>query len=123
MSKISYNSYNDLLDFDGANLVDRLYKKGLEDVEDMLLDCIFVILNFTNQEKVPSHLERTLYSMCIDYDKMYKKASENDSSVKSITRGDFKTEFKDESELKKYITLQLTHSYAGTLVEFRKLRN
>lgn len=123
MSETQYNSLNELLDFDSKKLIDRLRQKGIEDVEEMLLDCIFVILNFTNQEKVPSHLERTLYSMCIDYDKMYKKASQSDSTVKSITRGDFRTEFKDENELKKYIELQLRQNYASSLVEFRKLRN
>ena len=123
MSKYTHNTYEDHLAFNGRDLVDRLVDKGIEDVENVLLDCIFVILNFTNQDKVPRHLERTLYNMCIDYDTMYKKASEPDSNIKSITRGDFKTEFKDERELKKYIETQLIQNYSNSLVEFRKLRN
>lgn len=122
MSK-QYKSYKDLLDFDSNDLIVRLYQKEIKDADNVLLDCIFIILNFTNQDKVPWHLERTLYSMCVDYDTMYKKALQTDGNIKSITRGDFKTEFKDESELKKYIETQLTQNYASSLVEFRKLRN
>lgn len=116
-------TYEELLDFDPNNLIERLQKNNVEDYEEKLLDCIFIILNFTNQNKVPYHLERTLYSMCIDCNKMYEKALEADSKIKSITRGDLKTEFRDETELKKYIEAQLLQGYANSLVEFRKLRS
>lgn len=117
------NTYEELLDFDPNNLIERLQKNNVEDYEEKLLDCIFIILNFTNQNKVPYHLERTLYNMCIDCNKLYEKALEADSKIKSIARGDLKTEFRDETELKKYIEPQLLQGYANSLVEFRKLRS
>jgi len=116
-----FEKYKNLLDFDSSNLIARLLDYGIEDLE-LLVDCIYIVLNFTNQEKVPWQLERLLYSMCIDYNKLLINASAEDNNAKSITRGDFKIEFKDDTEVKKYAQSQLLQNYSNDLVEFRKLR-
>lgn len=115
------------VEFNPENLITRIQEKNSdleeESIYQIILDNIYIILNFTNQEKVHEKLERTLYSMCIDYYKLLVKADETDNKIKSTTRGDFKVEFLENNEIKRYAESQILTNYSNILVEFRKMRN
>lgn len=115
------------VEFNPENLITRIKAKYPELEEEpicqIILDNIYIILNFTNQDKVHEKLERTLYSMCIDYYKLLLKSDEKDNKIKSTTRGDFKVEFLENTEIKRYVESQILTNYSNVLVEFRKMRN
>lgn len=115
------------VEFNPENLITRVIAKypelEEESIYQIILDNIYIILNFTNQDKVHKKLERTLYSMCIDYYKLLLKSDEKDNKIKSTTRGDFKVEFLEDTEIKRYAESQILTNYSNVLVEFRKMRN
>ena len=115
------------LEFEPEDLIKRITEKypelGENYIHQIILDNIYIILNFTNQDKVHEKLERTLYSMGIDYYKLLLKSDEKDNKIKSTTRGDFKVEFLEDTETKRYAESKILTNYSNVLVEFRKMRN
>ncbi len=121
---------NEKLDFDSKDIIERLVKKlgkTEDEVYELLLDVIEIVLGYIHCDKVPEGLERTLYKMIIDYETLETSSSASDrfkSDIKSVQRGDVKTEFQDTSDKKLTESTRsvLIKDYAAILNGFRKMQ-
>ena len=125
-----FEKINEKLDFDSKDIIERLLKKidkTEEEIHELLLDVVEIVLGYIHCDKVPEGLERTLYKMVIDYDDIENFSSASDrfkSDIKSIQRGDVKTEFQDTSNKKLTESTRsiLIKDYTTILNRFRKMQ-
>ena len=106
------------LDFSPEEIIERLVEK---------LSKSAIVLGYIHCTKIPEGLERTLYKIAIDYDILENSTSASDrfkGDIKSIHRGDVKTEFQDVSgnKLTESTRSVLIKDYATILNRFRKMQ-
>ena len=119
-----------LLSFSPDYVISRLKKKleteDMDLIEEILYETLNIILLYIHWDKVPESLEMTLYDMAIDYQDLSSKSSASarfTPGIKSVQRGDVRTEFQDVSanKLNKSIRSTLWNDYAIILNSVRKL--
>ena len=121
---------NEKINFTADEIIERLIEKlnkTEEEIYELLLDVIEIVLGYIHCDKVPEGLERTLYKMIIDYETLETSSSASDrfkSDIKSVQRGDVKTEFQDTSDKKLTESTRsvLIKDYAAILNGFRKMQ-